>query len=399
MAKNLKLNIKNTQIAQAINLGGIKDKLAKKKAEEGAAKKAPPPKPPAKALKPEAEELPKEEAPAAPRKARSKSAFAEPPLEAVVPAETPVEYETPSVEESPDIWVPEEKAKVKTSAELRQEIFGDIETIQETYTPPPVIEPIKPHPPKPFPPKMREEQKKAPPPPFTDRLGPTGRHIKDFVKPKPVPQAPRRPPGPSAPPEAQFIEESAKERGKIRPIKTKEEIATEEAAKGAKTAKFKEFRDFKPARRTETKQFDARDRQGLRSSDEDQQWRKKRGKAPKPQQQEDLTIRPTSLKVRLPITIKDLAAEMKLKASELISKLFLQGVVVTLNDRLEDETTLQLLGHEFGCEIAIDTAEEKRIQITDKTIKEELQQTDPGQLQLRPLSLPSWGMSTTARPV
>ncbi len=48
---------------------------------------------------------------------------------------------------------------------------------------------------------------------------------------------------------------------------------------------------------------------------------------------------------------------------------------MTLNDFLEDETTIQLLGQEFGCEITIDTAEEKRIRITDKTIKEELQQS------------------------
>ncbi len=104
----------------------------------------------------------------------------------------------------------------------------------------------------------------------------------------------------------------------------------------------------------------------------------------KHQLQEDLTIRPTSLKVRLPISIKDLASEMKLKSSQLISKLFLQGIVVTLNDLLEDVTTIQLLGQEFGCDIKIDTAEEKRIQITDKTIKEELQQTSADQLVLRP---------------
>jgi translation initiation factor IF-2 len=68
----------------------------------------------------------------------------------------------------------------------------------------------------------------------------------------------------------------------------------------------------------------------------------------------------------------------------LISKLFLQGTVVTLNDLLEDETTVQLLGQEFGCDISIDTTEEQRIQITDKSIKEELQQADPSQLVLRP---------------
>lgn len=88
---------------------------------------------------------------------------------------------------------------------------------------------------------------------------------------------------------------------------------------------------------------------------------------------EEETIRPTNLKLRVPISIKDLASEMKLKASQLVAKLFLQGLVVTLNDLLDDETTIQLLGHEFGCEITIDTSEEERIRITDKTIKEEIQ--------------------------
>ena len=76
MAKNLKLNIKNTQIAEAINLSGLKGKLAKKKEEEAAAKKTAAVKPASKTAKPEPEELPKEEAPRI--KARSKSAFAEP---------------------------------------------------------------------------------------------------------------------------------------------------------------------------------------------------------------------------------------------------------------------------------------------------------------------------------
>src|SRR5262249_31405119 len=143
--------------------------------------------------------------------------------------------------------------------------------------------------------------------------------------------------------------------------------------KGSKVAKTKEFRDLKPSRKTEShRAFDGRDRQGLRAADEEHTWRKRRQKQLKPVQ-EDVTIRPTALKVRMPISIKDLAAEMKLKASQLISKLFMQGVVATLNDMLVDDTTLQLLGQEFGCEIAIDTSEEQRIRVTDKSIKEEIQ--------------------------
>jgi translation initiation factor IF-2 len=146
---------------------------------------------------------------------------------------------------------------------------------------------------------------------------------------------------------------------------------------------FKEFRDLKTARKPDVKRaFDSRDRQGLRSS-EDEEWRKRRPSKTQLSYQEEI-IRPKSLNVRLPITIKDLASEMKLKASQLISKLFMQGVVVTLNDYLADETTVQLIGHDFDCQITIDTREEERLRVTDKTIKQEVLESDSEQRIIRP---------------
>ena len=413
MAKNLKLNIKNTQIAEAINLSGLKGKLAKKKEEEAAAKKISAAKSTPKG-KTEGEELPKEEAPRI--RARSKSAFAEPHFEPASKESLEIveqisETEESFVQETAPAWHQEEPVRVKTSAELRQEIFGEEETSEKkniwkseaaTREPTSAIEkfssdtPLKPspeerstpHEPLPQPSSSHKELRKLPSDIPYDKLGPTGRHMRDYIKAKPV-ETPRFVP-PTTPSNAPPKETSTetKDRLKAKPkAKTPDEIkagSEEDSAKGVKAAKFKEFRDIKPTRRVEpTKQFDARDRQGLRASDEDQHWRKRRGKQSR-QIPEDLTIRPTSLKVRLPISIKDLASEMKLKSSQLISKLFLQGMVVTLNDLLEDETTIQLLGQEFGCEITIDTAEEKRIQITDKTIKEELLQSPQDQLQLRP---------------
>ena len=103
----------------------------------------------------------------------------------------------------------------------------------------------------------------------------------------------------------------------------------------------------------------------------------------RPIEQEEI-IRPKELKVRLPISIKDLASEMKLKASQLIAKMFMKGIVVTLNDLLDDETTIQLLGHDFDCEISIDTAEADRVRITDKTIKQEILESPSASLILRP---------------
>jgi translation initiation factor IF-2 len=405
LAKNLKLNIKNAQIAEAINLSGLKGKLAKKKEEGNLEKKAPPPKPTTKAAKTEGEELPKEEAPRI--RARSKSAFAE-PLPETASKESSESIESTNLSEEPKMQERKEEVptRVKTSAELRQEIFGDKESsttkeetekrsekiaaegfipattgktvpskeradfIPETTTPPP-----------------SSMARGAPPARGAEhhKLGPTGRHIKDYLSPRSAAVHRPTPITPTAGPLKEGAEGSKdKQRIKTKPKTLEEEKLEEEARKGAKATKFKEFRDIKPARRQETKQFDARDRQGLRTSEDEQQWRKRRGGKTRVQIQEDTTIRPTSLKVRIPISIKDLASEMKLKASQLISKLFLQGVIVTLNDLLEDETTIQLLGQEFGCEISIDTAEEKRIQITDKTIKEELAQSPTEELTKRP---------------
>lgn len=130
--------------------------------------------------------------------------------------------------------------------------------------------------------------------------------------------------------------------------------------------------------------FDSRDKQGLRDEN-DEGWRPRKGRGHKRMMSsaEELVVRPKSLNIRLPITIKDLAAEMKLKASQLLSNLFMKGVVITLNDYIDDETTVQLLGHDFDCEISIDTSEEERLKITDKTIKQEITETAPDQLVLR----------------
>jgi translation initiation factor IF-2 len=143
-------------------------------------------------------------------------------------------------------------------------------------------------------------------------------------------------------------------------------------------------RDIKSTKKTEVyRAFDSRDKQGLRDEN-DEGWRHRKGRGHKrPTSIEEIVVRPKTLKVRIPITIKDLAVEMKLKASQLISNLFMKGVVLTLNDLLDDETTIQLLGHDFECEITIDTSEEKRLKITDKTIKQEIQETPQDRLIMR----------------
>jgi translation initiation factor IF-2 len=165
------------------------------------------------------------------------------------------------------------------------------------------------------------------------------------------------------------------------PVKSEPAPAVEETIVPRKEAP-KELR--LPQKRKEQRTFDARDRQGLRDF-ENEAWRKRRAFKPmKKRFEEQIIVRPKEVSVRLPIMIKDLAHEMKLKSSQLIAKLFMKGITLTLNDFLDDETTVQLLGHDFDCEIKIDTSEQERIQITDRSIRQEIQSTDTGQLVLRP---------------
>ncbi len=140
-------------------------------------------------------------------------------------------------------------------------------------------------------------------------------------------------------------------------------------------------KELRPGKKKEEIRFDSRDRQGLRDVD-NEAWRKRRAHKPRKYVQEEV-IRPKSLSIRLPITIKDLAQEMKLKASQLIAKLFMQGITLTLNDYLDDETVVQLLGHDFDCQIKIDTSEQERIRITGQTIRKEIEGSSPDELVLR----------------
>lgn len=352
MAKQFKLNIKNTQLAEAINLGEVKKKLTSKKAapkaEEKVEKEAvaaveavqepsPPPVEEIKKEQPvEAGALPVEEA--APKvKARSKSVFSEP------------RHEEPLLE--PTLSTETPKAEVAPEEEKRVSTFQ----LPKKASP----EGLK---------KLQAAQK--------ERLGPTGRHITDIIPPKKKEEELRA----GVKKEAPKKEEAKKDEKKKPKVDEKPAAEVEEEKK---KGKLKEFRDLKPQRKQKAQSFDARDKQGLRDEEESLGWRKKRTKM-RIKVEEAPVVRPTQLKVRLPITLKDLAQEMKLKASELIAKLFLQGVIVTLNDFLDDQTTVQLLGEEFGCTIAIDTSEAEKIRITDKSIKEEISATPDTQRVIRP---------------
>lgn len=324
MAKNLKLNIKNVQLAEALKLSKPQKTAGKKKDEEI----APVTPPPAERKAPAAPE-PKEEVAAAPP---------------VAPAPEPV-VEPPKPTPPPRAPAPEVRPAAPRRVEGPRPIF-------------------------------REQHPSRERAPQREFVRPTPR---EFVRPVPRGPQPQRPPfaGPRRPLPPTRPTPPPTELPKKKPVG--------EEDRGPRKTTFKEYKDFKPAKKSPEaeRSFDSRDRQGLRDTD-DEGWRKKKAYKGHRLVEEEVVVRPKSLKIRLPISVKDLAAEMKLKASQLISKLFMKGVVLTLNDYLDDETTIQLLGHDFECEISIDTSEEERLRITGKTIKQEIQESPESALVLRP---------------
>lgn len=350
MAKNLKINIKNTQIAEAINLKGIKDKLAKKKSGASKDAKKETKKKEPKGKKAEVEEIKAEgspeveqEAPKPRVKARSRSAF-----ETEARNEEPLsEVEAPSSE-----------------AEVVEEPVAKEEPETEKASPPPAEEKPKAKPEEP-PRQVVSSIKKG--------LGPTGRHINDLL-----PTKKEVAPKPSPKPEkaATEKEEKSPEEAKEKKPAVKRSFAELDGGTSSK-------KDAKTPKFSVKKRMESRSRKISGDDEGEVRYRKPKTKLQKPKE-EIAPDRPAALHVRLPISIKDLAAQMKLKASQLIQKLFMQGAVCTLNDLLDDETTIQLLGHEFECEITIDTSEERRLRITDESVEEEIRASDAEELLHRP---------------
>lgn len=325
MAKDLKLNIKNAQIAEALKKFNKSSALSSKKeaAPSSATKR-----------KAKEKEVEKEKPQELKRKARI-----------LPPEELEVKIEAPKKEKKVEEKVKKTKIKEKEIEEAKEII-----------------------------PKVEVEEKKEPILEKTD-IQPESQVVIEKAEQKPIIEE-KIPEEKSA---EQIVEEEKKIK-KEKPSIIEKELELEEKEKRS----FKSYKDFKAAKKPEVyRSFDTQDRLGLRASEEER-WRKKRFSKVKKIKEQIPIVRPTSLKVKIPISIKDLAQEMKLKASELIQKLFMQGVIVTINDSLEDETTIQLLGHEFGCDITIDVEEEKRLQITENTIKEEIASTPKEKLILRP---------------
>ena len=390
MAKNLKFNIKNAQLAEALKLG--------KKAVPSANK-----------MKKKEEELPKESQVAFTGAEEKEKHHVQVPTTSPVKENDieipskPTAFEQKSLKEEKEIEI-KEPAPFREKESIEGRPFSGPSNFPRTggqstsYSPPRRNEGFSP-PPRRFDGTPPPPASRAPYPnrPYTSPQAPQGGYRSSSGQ---RPPFQRSGPG-GGPPQGAS---SYAPRPPFRPDNTLRPAAPRDAQKpftpraapsskpsgsfgppeAPKKPQARDFRDVKPAKKglQEGKVFDSRDRQGLRDTD-NEGWRKKRSFKSRNVIQEDV-IRPKELAVRLPITVKDLASEMKLKASQLIAKLFMQGIVITLNDFLDDATVVQLLGHEFDCNITIDTSEEERIQITGKSIKEEIHETEPSLLRIRP---------------
>ena len=101
----------------------------------------------------------------------------------------------------------------------------------------------------------------------------------------------------------------------------------------------------------------------------------KRGSAPQPAPKAQIA-RPTHIKVGESIAVKDLASKMSYTAAEVIKKLFMMGVMATINQEI-DYDTAALVAAEFG------VACEELPPEVDPTLIPEIED-DPKSLKLRP---------------
>ena len=131
--------------------------------------------------------------------------------------------------------------------------------------------------------------------------------------------------------------------------------------------------------------FDSKQRHGFDADQEQETWIKRKNARRSDSSANDPTfLRPKELSVAIPITVKDLALQMKIKASEIISKMMAHQMVVTINDTIDDPVLAQLIGEELGCKIQIDLTAAKRLRVVDTTLDEEFKATPSADLTLRP---------------
>lgn len=98
------------------------------------------------------------------------------------------------------------------------------------------------------------------------------------------------------------------------------------------------------ARKTTGKRKDSGDYRSRRDQEVDFQYQQKK------REESKLAAVPKTIDIMENITVSDLARKMNLKASDIISKLFKMGMMVTINQQIDHETA-EIIANEFGCEV------------------------------------------------
>ena len=104
-----------------------------------------------------------------------------------------------------------------------------------------------------------------------------------------------------------------------------------------------------------------------RKKDKDNRWQKDEeldfALQKKKVEQMKLAAVPQSIDIMENITVADLAKKMNLKASDIISKLFKMGMMVTINQQIDHETA-EIIASEYGCSVHL-------VSLYDETVIEQ----------------------------
>ncbi len=371
MTKNLKLKVKNTQLAAVLKKNKLKKESPKKDSSTASAKN--PIKAPALPPKETSADIEFENANKKVVRARKTPSNMVPTSEKAAKEDLSDQNDTNL--ESNDSIVEKQEPLPTSQKELNStEIEKTIDKIQPKE---PVKEQIKE---KPYIPKKNEETlvTRMIATPIVKKKEPYKRPVKPSVKP-PIAKKDHKKSGesehPKTPPTPEEIENALKKR---LDKKKGTDYSTSEEPKTPKTDKTVKKAAPSYRRQAFSRVFDSR------SVDGDEIWRRRRHGKQKKSKSDELVIRPKEITITLPITVKELANCMKVKGTEVIQKLFMQGLPITINDALEDITTVEIIGQEFECEIKIDTTQEQRLQITEHSIEQEITNINEEDLVIRP---------------
>ncbi|MBY0229145.1 MAG: translation initiation factor IF-2 [Gemmataceae bacterium] len=125
-------------------------------------------------------------------------------------------------------------------------------------------------------------------------------------------------------------------------------------------------------RQAKRKEGDVRGGGGGRISvddDENQRYRKGRKHHVKPQPK-GTVARKGKIPISLPITVRTLSEAIGRKSNDIIAKLMLQGVMVTINSAIDPDTA-QLMALEYGCELEIKQAADQEVILTERDKEED----------------------------